>query len=289
MSKVHHFTCVGCGRCCNSPPQMAVEEALRLYDVFPLAVQVNAYPVVGGYRSRGNENTDMRKAAEQLRDNALALGGAHVTRTTATTYVLTLGANAIDPADEPCPMLAADGRCTTHDRRPVMCRSVPFNPEIDPRLSIRIFRQQHQHDCDWSTTGPVLMRDGKIADPQYAMAYAAAREAQRRDSELLRLLREHDGDGFNELVGQVFSNGYEARLPFDVLLEMMRRLDRVGQLPAHYVLPSANDYYAAQLKVLRHLAAFESGRAEAARDAFRSVAAAYEAAENSILRAREAE
>jgi Fe-S-cluster containining protein len=253
---------------------MSVEEALRLYDVFPLAVQVNAYPVVGGYRGGG----DMRKAAEQLRDTALALGGAQVTRLTGTTYVLTLGGNAIDPAEESCPMLAADGLCSIHDRRPGMCRSVPFNPEIDPRLSIRIFRQQHQHDCDWSSTGPVVMRDGKIADPQYAMAHAAAREAQRQDNELMRLLREHDGDGFNELVGQVFSHGYEARLPFVVLLEMMRGLDRIGQLPARYVLPSAKDFYAAQLKVLRRLAAFESGRSEAARDEFRAVAAAYEAA-----------
>jgi hypothetical protein len=52
----------------------------------------------------------------------------------------------------------------------------------------------------------------------------------------------------------------------------------IGQLPARYVLPSHKDFYAAQLKVLRRLAAPEGGRSLLARDKFRAVATAYDQA-----------
>jgi Fe-S-cluster containining protein len=253
---------------------MAIDEALRLYDVFPLAVQVNVWPVGNDFRKM-KDATD-RKVTTHLRDNALALGGPQVTRPSGATFVVAIGGNAIDPAKESCPALSTYGHCTIYDRRPLMCRAVPFNPELDPRLSIRIFRQAHQHNCDWKSTAPVLMRGGSIADPQYAADYAAAREAQRRDSELLCLLRQHDGDGFGELVEQAFSHTYEARLPFSVLFEMMRGLDSLGHLPARYVLPSPKDFYAAQIEVLHRFANPGSGRSLVARDKFRTVATAYE-------------
>jgi len=225
---------------------MAVEEALRLSDVFPLVAQINVWPRTKDFHPR-IDDTDMRKGFLQLCDNAVALGGIQF-EIDGQPLVATLCANVLNPANEHCPALGDDGRCKIYKRRPHMCRAVPFNHEFDPRLAMRVFHRQHQHDCDWSSAAPVVMRNGQITDPQYAADRAAAREDQRRDSELLVLLHDHkadatyDGTNIGNLIEQAsHQSEHEVRLPFVVLLEMMRGLERIGKLPARYVLPKAEE------------------------------------------------
>ena len=274
-----HFACVACGRCCSSPPQMAVEEALRLYDSFPLAVQISVFPVGEDYRAV--KDADRRKVVQQIRDTAVDLGGLQITRPTGKKWVVVLCANALDPAEEPCPALADDGKCRIHQRRPVLCRAVPFAHEVDPRLSIRLHRQQYRHDCDWSSTAPVVMRDGQIVDAGYAQAYAATRDNQRRDSELLHLLWDnekharYDGKAIGDLIEVALCHDHhEERAPFIVLFEMMRGLERIGKLPPRYVLPSDADFYAAQANAC--IAAAKATDSEAAHDSFNATAGLYD-------------
>jgi len=35
-----NFRCVGCGRCCDSAPQLSISEAIRLVDDFPLMASI---------------------------------------------------------------------------------------------------------------------------------------------------------------------------------------------------------------------------------------------------------
>ena len=231
---------------------MAIEEALRLSDVFRLAAQISAWPTSNDFRLPKGTDIDMRKGFLQLRDNAIALGGLRF-ETDGVPLVATLCANVLDPPKEHCPALADDGRCRIYERRPDMCRAVPFNHELDARLAMRVFRQQHQHDCDWSSNAPVVMCNGQIVDPQYVADRAAASEGQRRDSELLVLLHDHKADAIHDgiNIGNLIEQAsrqreHEVRLPFVVLLEMMRGLQRIGELPARYVLPSLTDFRRAQ-------------------------------------------
>jgi Fe-S-cluster containining protein len=234
---------------------MAIEEALQLSDVFPLAAQINVWPTSKDF-CFPTDDTDMRKAFLQLRDNAVALGGIQF-EIDGVPLVATLCANVLNPPDDHCPALAEDGRCQIYKRRPHMCRAVPFNHELDARLAMRVFNRQHRHDCDWSSTAPVVMRNGQIVDPQYAADRVAANEGQRHDSELLVLLHDHkadathDGTNISNLIERASRQSNEVRLQFVVLLEMMRGLERIGKLPARYVLPSLADFHRAQIALAR--------------------------------------
>jgi Fe-S-cluster containining protein len=231
---------------------MCVEEALALADALPLALQLNVFPRIDDFSHQ--KDSVKRKVVQQLRDNAIALGGLQFEAR--VPMVATLGANTLDDESGHCPALADDGRCQIHPRRPRMCRAVPFNPEIDPRLSMRIFYEQYRHDCDWSSAAPSVMRDGKIIDPQFAADRAAALDGQRRDSELLTLLWDNEqhaqfeGMSIRNLIEQA-CRGYELSIPFISLLEMMHGLDKVGKLPQRYVLPSIEDFCRAQAVVSR--------------------------------------
>jgi len=80
---------------------------------------------------------------------------------------------------------ASHEKCTIHDRRPSTCRTVPIRYDVPEGLLVRAFRgvvdagiKTSDFRCDVSASAPVLIRDEKVVNEEYASARAeGARKA----------------------------------------------------------------------------------------------------------------
>jgi Fe-S-cluster containining protein len=142
------FRCSACGRCCNSPPEMTVDELFRHEHLF-----------VG---------------CLSLRRDAV---GAPVLATQAHDY----------PSLARCPALAADGGCTLHDRgKPATCKVVPLDPRL-PEGAQRVVLQRRAAEASWLQADCLVAgeREGHrplvegehIVDAEFHAAFEASREA----------------------------------------------------------------------------------------------------------------
>ncbi|WP_227747057.1 hypothetical protein [Paraburkholderia franconis] len=68
--------------------------------------------------------------------------------------------------------------CSAHDQRPRVCRIYPV--EINPFVPLDPSAKACPSDA-WSGTHPLLMRAGRLVDPDTAALIAQSREADRRD------------------------------------------------------------------------------------------------------------
>ena len=148
------FGCSACGRCCNSPPALTLDELLHHADRF-----------VGCLA--------LRRGA----DGALAL------QTQGHDYP-SLGA---------CPALDATGRCGVHDdRKPAVCRVVPLDPQRPAPEQLAVLRRRHADaaflaaDClvPGARAGLQPLVDGeRIVDADYLAAFERARADLQVDDE----------------------------------------------------------------------------------------------------------
>ena len=92
-----------------------------------------------------------------------------------------------------CPALEhAHEKCTIHDRRPSTCRTVPIRYDVPEGLLVRAFRgvvdagiaSSDPFRCDVSSDAPILLRDGKVVNEEYAAARAEGERAALAEREL---------------------------------------------------------------------------------------------------------
>lgn len=139
------FHCTACGRCCNSPPAMTLDELLHHERLFVGCLAI-------------------RREA----------GGAVTLATQAHDY----------PSIGACPALAGDGLCGIHqDRKPAMCGAVPLDPRLPQGLQRVVLRRRHaeavfmQADClaPGARDGHAPLVDGeRIVDAGYLAAFEQA-------------------------------------------------------------------------------------------------------------------
>ncbi len=105
------LACTGCGKCCNSAPQMALPELFHHQTRFIGCLALR--------RIRVGASADAIELAAQL----LHPFGA-------SSDHLLLATHAYDDGwSGRCPALAHDGGCSVHfDRKPVLCAAVPLEP-----------------------------------------------------------------------------------------------------------------------------------------------------------------
>lgn len=187
------FGCRECGRCCGTPPQMSVKEAMRLADDFPLQASFVSIPYGMSFPGPNGESMALTRARSE------ALGGyrssGYDVVGTQREFVTTLSADALySGATGRCPSLRPDGRCGIYERRPAVCRYIPAQhllPSDRQDRALEMFYRDHSGDCDWTEAAPVILKGGRIVDGPMAAALDEAEEDERRDNAVLRLLAQH--------------------------------------------------------------------------------------------------
>ncbi len=154
MSAAFSFHCSACGRCCNSPPALTLDELFHHADRF-----------VGCLALR-------REA-----------GGALALQTQGHDYP-SLGA---------CPARDAAGLCAVHDdRKPGMCSVVPLDPREPAARQVVVLKRRHAEsgflaaDClaHGAREGFAPLVDGeRIVDADYLAAFERQRAALQLDDE----------------------------------------------------------------------------------------------------------
>ena len=181
-SKKVHFSCrSGCGKCCNSAPEMAISEGLRLYRDFILGIKISG----ARFRS-GFIDASSRKRCDHL----LANGGVEIVRGD-EIIVYILNAVALEPSSRKrCSKLSPDMSCSIYDRRPNVCGGAPldfFLPE--DQMSIALDRAWPKTwKCDFSDAAPLLWADGRIAAGPYRDSYMAGLKATQLDKSIARFI-----------------------------------------------------------------------------------------------------
>lgn len=188
------FQCTACGKCCNSPPLMSMDELFRHADRFVGALSLRR---VRAPRAGTQHRVDGRMV--EVTDDDVAAFAALASRQGHPLPggdTLMIATQAIDyPSRGRCPALADDGHCSIHASRPSTCAMVPLDAWVPDRLqavSLAARRRGGEHDigADCLTvlpqrTFPVgyipLVAAGAVADPGYATALAWRRADEAAD------------------------------------------------------------------------------------------------------------
>jgi len=189
------FACTACGKCCSTPPETTILEAISLGDVFVAALRYRVSRVLKGERAYVVANThvepefaDLDRAEyydatrAQLERVAVRIG---FDATSDVFITISATAWAYPRDSKGCPALAADGKaCTIHERRPLTCRTVPARYDIPDRLLSRALkkivdhgRKELAYECDVSDAAPVFIEGDTITDAGYVRDREAALSA----------------------------------------------------------------------------------------------------------------
>lgn len=188
------FHCTACGKCCNSPPLMSMDELFRHADRFVGALSLRRVrPPLAGTRHMVDGHLVEVTADDVAAFAALARRQGHPLP---NGDVLMIATQAIDyPSRGRCPALADDGRCTIHASRPSTCAMVPLDAWVPDRLqavSLAAKRRGGEHDIGADCVSVVssgslpadvipLVRASEVAEPGYAAALARRRDDEARD------------------------------------------------------------------------------------------------------------
>ena len=189
------FACTQCGKCCDRSPELELGEAAGLADqfVFRLLFRLYRWPRnVADYQHTG---VPREQANAQFYETKRLLGAfaahsysakdRHGDKVTEQLCFLTVSALTLDSGNGACTALS-EGRCSIYERRPLACRSVPLHYSRGAAFAqqdLDAFVIRPGYGCDSGPLAPLLLQDGKIADPAVLAARAGAlgqAEADRR-------------------------------------------------------------------------------------------------------------
>ncbi len=198
-----HFACTACGKCCNTPPETTVLEAIGLGDTFVanLVYKLSRVPRQGnevGSRDLVMEG-DFAGIDRDLYTREVGAivrrAGVRVGAEPGWDVFLTISVRPWTYASAvACPALdVTNGHCLVHERRPTTCKSVPLGYDVPDALLVPAYRavvargkELLGYACDTSTSAPVLLQDGVLVSDEYR----AAREEGAKLDEGNRALAE---------------------------------------------------------------------------------------------------
>lgn len=204
--QTNHFSCTACGRCCQTPPEMTLREALGLGDVFvpALLFKVSHIPQddnEAGFQrlsvERDFSDLSPRQYAAAARKSVTLEAGIPIAGPHGYQTFLTVTAHAWTYPTPMCPALS-ENRCTIHARRPFTCKTVPIRYDVPDILVGRAFRALMKRTkegadpylCDTSDTAPVLLEDDRVVDPAYLEDRARGAEATLSEKPFVKALLE---------------------------------------------------------------------------------------------------
>ena len=185
------FACTQCGKCCDRSPELELGEAAGLADqfVFRLLFRLYRWPrSVADYQRSGvpreQANAEFFETKRLLGAFAAHSYSAKVRQSGKVSEplnFLTISALTLDSGSGACSALN-DARCSIYERRPLACRSVPLHYSRGVTFAqqdLDAFVIRPGYGCDSGPLAPLLLAEGKIADP----AVLAAREAALEQAE----------------------------------------------------------------------------------------------------------
>ncbi|AZE65299.1 Putative zinc-or iron-chelating domain-containing protein [Pseudomonas synxantha] len=181
-----HFSCVGCGKCCNDHHVPLTLEEARQW----AADGGNVIVLVEGFLRNGLGLPLQQREHAERRSVIVPSGN-----TEAFVAITFAAYNA-----GPCRNLDEDNRCRIYERRPLVCQIYPM--EINPHIPLN----PGAKDCppqSWEQ-GPALIVGGELMDLELAELIRRSRQADRDDVQakaaVCALLGIHTtalkGDGF---------------------------------------------------------------------------------------------
>jgi Fe-S-cluster containining protein len=175
-SKTIRFACTACGKCCNDVPTMSVAEAFALADVFLAGPVLRFSPLREDIYGTGHPVMDDRDSRFPV-------------------YVeLQCKPIAWTRHNGRCPVLRDDNTCGIYDRRPGMCRMVPFDLHLRPDLVSKApiageeLARKLGFECEWSEKAPVVVGPEGFVDPSYRADYERARRDITKSHALIRFI-----------------------------------------------------------------------------------------------------
>ena len=193
QDKVQRFACTQCGKCCNRSPEVELSEAAALSDVFVFRLMFRLYWLpthARDYRPGGERpaNSSSIYFARKRLLNAFAARtytarAMRDGRQVAYNQYLVISALALDTVEAACSALR-DKKCGIYGRRPLSCRSVPLHYSRVEALAepdLKAFVGTSGYRCDTGDTAPIILKDGRIVDPQIGTARLDAIEVAKRD------------------------------------------------------------------------------------------------------------
>lgn len=170
------FGCTACGKCCNDTPMMSIVEAFALADVFLAGPLLRFSPLREDIYATGNPVMEDRDSHFPV-------------------YVeLHCKPIAWTRHNQRCPVLQDDHLCGIYDRRPGVCRMVPFDLHLRPDLVCKspvadeAQTRAAGFECDWSAQAPVVVGPDGVVDAGYRADYERARGDVTKSLSLLRYI-----------------------------------------------------------------------------------------------------
>lgn len=289
MQRDFRFSCKGCGKCCDSPPQLSIREMYEHLDDFVLFASIVSQPVDIPPDRR---ISDVRlEIGRMISRKSVELGS--ITFVPVDAYgsegpeMLANVSGVVQKEHiERCPALSDDNRCSIYETRPNTCRYVPGQhllPVGHQDVMFRIFKERHKNDCDWSETAPLVVEAGDFCDAGMSAAAASAEADDRLDAVLFARLLDLDeeimmagmpmkvSDGLQNAI-----NEFECNIPVAAFTVFLRGLRDRGGLPEAYNVPSVAEVARRQRAVCERLIDRNLRRkdrsARSATDALRAIA-----------------
>ena len=191
--KDHRFACTQCGKCCDRSPELELGEAAKLADqfVFRLLFRLYRWPRNIADYAYGDVPRELANAQYYESKRLLGAFAAHSftakirngDKVSEQLCFVMVSALTLDSGSGTCAALR-EGRCSIYERRPLACRAVPLHysrGEAFAEQDLAAFLATPGYACASGPDAPLLMVQGKIADPALLAARSAALEQAEAD------------------------------------------------------------------------------------------------------------
>jgi len=252
-----------------------LSEAAALCDIFVFRLMFRLYWLpqqVSDYR-RGGEchpksSSVFFEKKRLLNAFAARKHGAKVLRDgkpVAYTKYLVISALALDTIEGECSALS-DKRCGIHDRRPLSCRSVPLHysrAQANAETDLEAFVGTSGYRCDTSEAAPVILKDGRIVDPEINAARSAATALAARDRPWSEAIVRRMSNPLSSRQSLPGLEEIEANAGLGAVTMSMREAWQIAADVGFITTGECNGLIALQLRTIRH----ELARGKCSKDA----------------------
>lgn len=180
------FACTQCGKCCDRSPEVELGEAAALADQFVFRLLFRLYRWPRNVADYTHAGVPRAQANAEFFETKRLLGAfaAHTYnaklrsngKVSEQLCYLTVSALTLDSGTSACSALN-EARCSIYERRPLACRSVPLHYSRGPAFAqqeLDAFLATPGYACASGPAAPLLLADGRIADPALLAARSAA-------------------------------------------------------------------------------------------------------------------
>jgi Fe-S-cluster containining protein len=242
---------------------MTVYEAFALADDFIFNLVFTFIPKIELAGLVSPERLATHRQFDLAREH---FGAATLMSPEGNNWAVTVSAKGVCPPSTACTMLLDDGKCRIHDRRPALCRALPFDyflaDEDQDLATSRLERKIHEEGwpCRTDADAPLVWRDGKFAPGPVADAVRFARTHKRlfADAALEMFKMLYQG---RDVLREFAAQGTLA-MPLGQLVDYIDALDWITEESSfkddpllRKVYPSAKDFYRKQVPLIEAMIA----------------------------------